>query len=315
MLKSFVVFAVLGVVTLLPAMSYGQPAKGKAGNPSPASTNVATDSSKDSSPAPSLPPPTHAVATVSSHDSGCSDPSCETPAPHITVANAPPWATVPAPWPWQQRVSWAANLLLVVLAYVGLRFALKTLKAIERHTDACEIVARAAADSANTAALKVQSILNAERPWLLITIEPNIGVENSFRVIATNRGRSPAKVFASSARIGLASDETFLPKEPEYTSIEESRLPVPATLIPGDSMVVQPFGYEDVRWICKTADRLRRVETSQEKIFLFGRMAYCSLTTPDQSSLMETYWCARYVFGERSCGMVLTGSQEYNRHT
>jgi hypothetical protein len=174
---------------------------------------------------------------------------------------------------------------------------------------------KAALEGANATSLYAQAHINAERPWVLISIEPSREQKNHFKVMATNRGRTPAKLFASSDRIGLAVDETYLPKTPEYASKESSALPAPIILLPGESTIIQPFGREDVKWVCKTAESLRRVELWQDRIFIYGKVIYRDLISPDGTNTHESDWCCRYIHGENSSDLVIAGPPGYNKHT
>ena len=119
----------------------------------------------------------------------CEGPGCDYQPAHITVATPAP---APAPWPVQDRIAWGANVLLALLGYAGIMLGIQTLKKIERQSkyseSAAEIAAKsaeAAAKSAEAALLHAQAIINAERPWVLITLVPSRSIENGFTVIAT----------------------------------------------------------------------------------------------------------------------------------
>jgi hypothetical protein len=231
------------------------------------------------------------------------------PEPRITIANPPPQ---PASWPLRDRISWGANLLLAFVGYAGIMLALTTLRKIERQTRSGETMAQAAMESANAALLHTQAILDAERPWILISVEPSPQGQNTFKIIATNRGRSPAEIIASADRIGIAAEERNLPKSPEFT--KEKPLNAPVVLLPGESTVVQPFSRDDVKWVCKTEDAIRRVETWQDNIFLYGRLVYRSLLSPRAGKVHQTDWCCRYVHGEKTSSLTIGGPEEYNKH-
>src|ERR1035441_5991052 len=86
--------------------------------------------------------------------------------PHITVANPP---STQAIWSLHEQIAWAANLVLVLLGYVGIMMAVSLLKKIARQTAYAETAADAAATSAQAAMLSAQAVLHSERPWILIT--------------------------------------------------------------------------------------------------------------------------------------------------
>jgi hypothetical protein len=231
---------------------------------------------------------------------------------HIGVANPP---ATPAPWIWQEKITWAANLVLVILGYAGIMLALSLLNKIDRQMGFAETAAEAAAASSQAALMTAQAILNAERSWILISVEPSPSAENRFTVMATNRGRTPAKIIDAAERIRLAIDEEHLPSAPEYT--EEKRVGpyTPIILLPGESTAIKPFCREDARGLCDSEERFRRIETWEEKIYLYGKVIYRDLTAPVDSEAHETNWCCWYIHGRQNSGLVITGPPEYNTHT
>lgn len=262
------------------------------------------------------------VAANPATQTNCEGGACDAQLPHITIATPAP---APAPWPLQDRIAWAASLLLTIIAYVGIMLALSALRKIERQTRYGETAAQAAADSAKAALLLAQTQAQAqaqqaaaqaqaERPWILITAEPAPGVPNSFTVVATNRGRGPARIVALAEEITSASDESQLPASPIFTS--EPRAPVvPMILLPGESTGIKSFRRDDVKSVCDTEERLRRVEDWEEKIYLYGTVAYQDLRSPDEKPVYETSWCCWYIHGRQKSGMIVAGPPQYNRHT
>jgi hypothetical protein len=233
--------------------------------------------------------------------------------PHITVANPPPPA--PAPWTWQEQVTWGANLVLALLGYAGIMMALSLLKKIDRQTGYAEAAAEAAAASAQAALLNAQAIIHAERPWILITVEPSRSMENSFTVMATNRGRTPARIIATEKRTWIAIDEKHLPSNPEYKSEKAGAPLVPIILLPGEFAAIEPFCRDDVKGLCDSEERFKRIETWEEKLFLYGRVTYRDLIASADNQVHETNWCCWYIHGRQNSGLVIAGPPEYNSHT
>ena len=252
----------------------------------------------------------------------CEGSACDAALPHITIATPAP---APAPWPLQDRIAWAAGLLLTIMAYVGIMLALSTLRKIERQTRYAETAAQAAADSGKAALLfaethaqaqaqQAEAQAQAERPWILVTAEPAPGDPNGFTIFATNRGRGPALIVALAEEITSATDESQLPAVPEFTS--EPHAPVvPMILLPGETTDIKSFHRDDVKSVCGTAERLRRVEDWEEKIYLYGVIAYRDLRSSEEKQFHETSWCCWYIHGRQKSGMVMAGSPQYNRHT
>jgi hypothetical protein len=249
----------------------------------------------------------------------CEGAGCDYQPAHITVATPAP---APAPWPVQDRIAWGANVLLALLGYAGIMLGIQTLKKIERQSryseSAAEIAAKsaeAAAKSAEAALLHAQAIINAERPWVLITIVPSRSIENGFTVIATNRGRGPAQVIAASEETRIAIDETHLSPAPEFKGQDSETPFVSIILLPGEFMNLKSFCRDDVKGLCGTEEGFRRIENWEERIFLYGKVSYRDLAAPTDRPPHETGWCCRYIHGRQKSGLVMAGSHEYNVHS
>jgi hypothetical protein len=297
--KSPVIFAVLLAIAQTPASVSGQAANHSVGNqqiPPLASSSLAAPQSTSS--------------PIANND--CDGVPCEYPPPRIAVVNPPP---TPVPWPLRDRIAWAANLVLALVGYTGVMLAISLLRKIERHTRATEIAAEAAAGSAQAALLNVRAIIDSERPWLMIAVNPSRTIENSFTVMAVNRGRSPAKIIAIAEQIKIAADEAQLPRTPEYKNEKTGAPFVPIILLPGESTAIKSFGRDDVKGICGSVETLRKIQNWEEKIFLYGKILYRDLVAlPDQQT-HETAWCCWYIHGRQKSGLVTAGPPEYNMHT
>ncbi len=229
------------------------------------------------------------------------------------IVNPP--APAPAQWEWHDRVAWGAGIVLAVLGYAGVMLALRTLKSIDRHLQSGTATAEAAVGSASAALALAQAIANSERPWIVVTVEPFLTMENSFKVMASNRGRSPARIISSVDQVFLAVDESNLPKAPEFETIAPADEPEPIVLLPGEATGIWALNREDLPSICKTPDALQRVERWQETLFLYGRIKYMELSSLGENNIRETYWCCRYIHGEKNSALVMAGPPVYNKHT
>jgi hypothetical protein len=232
-------------------------------------------------------------------------------APRVSVANQP---GTPMFWSLHERIAWAASLVLVVLGYAGIMLAYSLLKKIERQTAYAEIAANAAATSAHAALLNAQAVVHSERPWILITVEPSRSKENSFTVMATNRGRTPARITATAEQAMIAVDERYLPIPPEYDREDPKAPLVPIILVPGESTPIKSFCREDVKPLCDSEERFRRIETWEEKIYLYGNVIYMDLISASGNPAYETNWCCWYIHGRQNSGLVIAGPPEYNSH-
>ncbi len=232
--------------------------------------------------------------------------------PHITAVNPP---AAPAVWTWQEQVTWGANLLLAFLGYAGIMMGYSLLKKIERQTGYAEAIVEAASSSAHAALLNAQAIIHAERPWILITVEPSRSMENSFTVMATNRGRTPARIVETMERYKIAIDEKHLPETPEYRNEKRNAPFAPIILLPGEFTAIKPFCRDDVKALCDSEERFKRIETWEEKVFLYGKVIYRDLISASDGEAHETDWCCWYIHGRQNSGMVIAGPPEYNAHT
>lgn len=231
--------------------------------------------------------------------------------PRITTVNPPP--APPASWALQDRLKWLAEMLLVLIASAGVWLGFSTLRKIEQQTRYSEEAAQAAADAAKAALMFAENQAKAERPWLLVTASPVPGGENSFSVVATNRGRSPARVASLAECIAIVHDESELPRTPIYKTAPRAPA-APTVLLPGESVSIRSFSRDEVKSVCENPDEAQRIEEWQEKIYLYGNVVYSDLTSTSDSKY-ETGWCCWYIHGRQKSGMIMAGPPEYNRHT
>jgi len=230
--------------------------------------------------------------------------------PQIVVTS--PTASA-APWTWHDRVLWGADLVLVVLGYTGVMLALRVLKNIQRQTEFGVAAAQAALQCANAALESSQAIVDSGRPWIVISVEPFLTVENGFKVMATNRGRTPARITAKADCAKIAPDDTKLPSTPDYTIGKSSTPFEPIILLPGESAGIRPFRRLDVKALCASDEEFKRIEKWEDKLFLYGRVTYRDLISPPDQPDHETAWCCWYVYSEKDA-LIIAGPPEYNKH-
>jgi len=270
----------------------------------------------------------------------CNGVPCEEQQPHIMVTLPAPVAT---PWSLHEKIAWGASVVLAFLGYAGIMLAVSTLKKIERNTAAVEATAsavEAGANAASTAAqaasaaaeaasaaaaaagqaaqaalLQAQALVNAERPWVLVTAEPTRGVDNSFDITATNRGRSPAAIASALDLVLFAADESHLPALPEFKPAETGARFVPVILLPGESATLKTFSREDARGFCGSEEKFKSLESWDERLFLCGKVAYNDLLAPEGKQSHATNWCCWYIHGKQRSALVPAGPAEYNAHT
>ena len=308
----------LALVCRVCAAQASKPAMaGSTGKPkTPAAASTVPTAPEATQPAATTPPgsvPSEATAPSASGPSAnpaCTNGPCDYPPPHITIATPAP---APAPWSLQDRIKWLAVVLLLLLAYPAVLIALSTLRKIERQTRYGETTAQAAADIAKAALLFADNQAKAVRPWILVMAEPSPGIANSFSVVAINRGISPARVVSLAESIAIVEDEAQLPAAPAFKN--EPRPPlVPLILLPGESSTIKTFTRDEVKSVCENPQQVQRVEDWEEKIYLYGSVAYVDLVASG-GEIRETGWCCWYIHGRQKSGMVMAGPPEYNRHS
>ncbi|HEX8711802.1 MAG TPA: hypothetical protein VF730_08015 [Terracidiphilus sp.] len=288
-------------------------------NPAPPSTQI-HPASPSSAPAQAAAPGQGATnpqtspqqTPAPSQSTSCENGNCDEWPTSVKVANPPP--AVPF-WPFHDRVLWAAMLVLVVFGYVGIWIAVSTLKKIERNTKSGEEAAAAAYDTARSALLHAEAIVKNDRPWILVAIEPSPGVANGFTVTASNRGRTPARIFAIPHKIEFAGDESDLPEVPQYQEASTSAPFVPIILLPGEFAQIATFSRDEVKELCESEEQFTRVENWEEKIFIYGRVTYRDLLSPQDEQIHQSAWCFWYIHGHQNSGMVPAGTSNYNLHT
>jgi hypothetical protein len=236
---------------------------------------------------------------------------CDYQPPKITVASQP---AMVMPWLVRDQITWAANLVLVLLGYVGIMMAVSVLKKIERQTRAAEEAAEAARAGAEAALMQAQAMKRAERPWVMVAVEPAAGRENSFAVVAVNRGRSAAQIEAVKDQAILVMGEENLPATPQFPDTPAERRGAPVILLPGESLELKRFAREDVKELCGSEDRVKRVEDWQERIYLYGRILYTDLAAVEGETGHETGWCCWYIHGRQKSGLVPAGPAAYRVH-
>jgi hypothetical protein len=149
----------------------------------------------------------------------------------------------------------------------------------------------------------------------MVTAEPSPGVQNSSKVVATNRGKSPARIIATVERIVIAIDENHLLTAPEYDARKPGVSLDPIILLPGESSSLRIFGWEDVERFCSNGERLKRLEDWDEKIFLHGKITYEDLVAPAGRETHETSWCCWYITGQKRSGLVTVEVPGFNVQT
>lgn len=271
----------------------------------------ATDNPRNSNnPVPSTKVPK--LGDTSPRNSGYDDGSSTDQQPHISISvpNAPP-----AQWSLHERIAWVANIALAIIGYVGIVIAIRALKRIEAQSRSLERLAQTAIESSSTVKLAVQDLVSSRRPWVLMSVTRSLETKDSFSIMATNRGSSPAQITSCPDNVVVIRGATCLPEESERATEESGVLAVPIMLLPGQSNVIQRFGRGDVMWVCKTEESLRHVERFEETIYIYGTVFYKNPAMSNIKQAYETNWCCKYIHGDCASEIVMGGPFGSRRQT
>jgi hypothetical protein len=258
------------------------------------------------------PVPSSQGTTSNSPSSQCADGPCKFPEAHISVIDPP---VVAAPiWSRHDRILWGAELVLALLGYVGIVVAVGTLKTIKRQIDSIEKIGQAVIESANAATLIGRTMISSQRPWILMSVERSKEAPETFNISATNCGRTPAEIIDCPDRVNVVLNDKQLPTNRGNAIKGFGLLSVPIMLLPGESTIIQRFGRDDLKWVCKSEESRKKVERKEETIFIYGSVIYREPAVSDFEQVHRTDWCCRYVHGETSSSLLIDGPPDYNKH-
>jgi len=167
--------------------------------------------------------------------------------------------------------------------------------------------------AAQGALLSAQALINAERPWIVMTIEP--GKEtNEFLLKAVNRGRTPAAILSAGEGLAIIEPETVLPMIPEYSRIKKHEAPV--MVVQGEYQIVLRFNRNHLRGMCKDRDQFVQIAGCSQFTYVFGNVVYRDSLAPPYAVPHETRWCCMVWLTDDPDEFFFTdGSAEYTKHT
>jgi hypothetical protein len=201
-----------------------------------------------------------------------------------------------------------ATIIGVTGAWVGLCVLIAQTKKMQRQVDYAAYAATATKTAADAALKNAQAVINAERPWIVVTVEADVGTFN-FRF--QNRGRTPAAIISISWESIIVPDTLDLPIPPQYREdIWESRDlytrdDAPALIVPYDVRERHRGEWEDI-------------ENGKVRLFLYGRIVYSDHLSMIAAPPHETRWCYGYFFrtSKNPYGFLMKeGPTEYRSYT
>lgn len=180
----------------------------------------------------------------------------------------------------QTLVDWAQVSLVILTAF--------TLAVLCKYTSETIKAVKAAKDNAKAALLNAQAVINAERPWLLVSIKAHTSDPKTFIVQAYNAGRTPAEL-----QEGHCAFEkhplNFIPKE-DFR--DPFLLPMQSLIVSKDSF---PIFVISPGMLVEQAEREGRGIDPQP--YVFGRILYWGVfsdRTAPGAKPYETRWIFRY---------------------
>jgi hypothetical protein len=170
--------------------------------------------------------------------------------------------------------------------------------------------------AAEAALLNAKAVINAERPWIMVSVKSPPGPMGGFTVYARNKGRTPAMV--TEARIGCVAVKNVseLPPKAVFPIANPIQNKI---IIPGGAAHVIWFDQRLFKAVLK--DSLPQFSWDGQ-IFVFGKVLYRDLANPDKTVIHETRWIGLYqppvgdeggnsIFRVEGIGI----SDEYDRYT
>jgi hypothetical protein len=147
-------------------------------------------------------------------------------------------------------------------------------------------------NAARAALLNAKALINAERPWIVMVIEPQTTM-GGFAVHVKNKGRTPARVVA--AYMGWVAVEGIsnLPQDPPYGpgSLMQDRMVV------ADETVWAVWFHREMMRKDLGGDFEKALD-GKRQIFVFGKVLYRDVLNPEIILPYETRWIGLFEINE-----------------
>jgi hypothetical protein len=160
----------------------------------------------------------------------------------------------------------------------------------------------AAIANAKAAQLNAQAVINAERPWIGVSVNARQGTQQ-YEFIATNYGRTPAEILSANTKWTTAVDDAKeLAVPPDYgTDVLSYRRLLP-------QMKTWEFHVENIDDKFRSTPELRE---DRLLLVLYGCVKYNDML--DSAGVHETRFCYRFL--RKQGYWVLAGPEQYNQRT
>lgn len=216
----------------------------------------------------------------------------------INVTNPAP---VPEAWSWHDKVAWMGSLLILGLGAGTLWWLIKQTKATQM--------------AAEATLLNAQALINAERPWLVMNIEPDRDFPNLFRVKAANRGRTPAAIVSAADGYLIVPVREKLPVPPEYIRVK--KFDAAPLVVQGESQLMFEYSRDHLRMAIDDQERFDSLGDGTKFVCLFGNVVYRDLLASESAEPHETRWCCIFLLGSdgRDQFFFVDGEKGYTKHS
>lgn len=211
-----------------------------------------------------------------------------------------------------------SNWALVIVGIWAAWIATGTLKDLKEQTVAAKNSADAAKKSADAAFLNAQAVIDAERPWIIVSLlrdKRNDRFWLTFR--ASNEGRSPAVILRCFAQYAFTNDPESLPVPPKYGIELPNQVPL---LVPnvghdlsGPFINLYDYAFDDV--MSADRERARAIQNGTNHLVFWFKITYTTpLALEAKISPYETRYCCEYTpnVGEY---LKIVGPEEYRGYS
>jgi hypothetical protein len=142
--------------------------------------------------------------------------------------------------------------------------------------------------AAQGALLNAQALINAERPWIMVTVEEVVGPMGGFQLYITNKGRTPAMVTGAYMGCVVVKSILTLPDKAPYPrgSMATDRI-----ILPDEKLSLTWFGGGALK---KLVGETFPITPPDGDIFVFGKIIYKDLLDPFPTKPHETRWIGLY---------------------
>ena len=327
---------ILALAVLLAAVQAGPPIPRKASNANAGSNKtVQYDPSNQKTPSSTASP-----VTSNENQNTTKSPTDANTQETIVIRELAPVPPAGADWWFRTYVIFTGAL--VAIGAAGIFYAIKTLNAIKRQARANEdqlmeiqqsaektdrmisiaaqqaensrIATEAAKRSADAALLNAKAVINAERPWIVISASWVKELPHGFRISIKNLGRTPAYILSCSSEHPVLKKEEGLQPKPVYPKDAETKLSPFSTLImPDREETLADHALDDIpgwNW--------QKMLFAETFLYLYGRVVYSDHLGEEKGDLSdgepyETRWCF-FVNATNPLSFVRDGPDEYNSY-